>query len=168
MTKVTGKITLPAPSTMHFYRCTDYADHSIYPGPIVSSPTCRRSFSRKLRNLATAGCKYIQLDEVAVALLCDPGIREQVKNLGGDPDTLVTLYITSINDAVSKCPPDVVIGVHMCRGNFKGHYLGAGSYDRRSQNNSLPKRKSTIFCLNTIRHGPAISPRSVSCQKDGA
>ena len=26
VTKVAGKITLPAPSTMHFYRCDDYAD----------------------------------------------------------------------------------------------------------------------------------------------
>jgi len=23
----------------------------------------------------------------------------------------------------------VVIGIHMCRGNFKGHYLGAGGYE---------------------------------------
>jgi hypothetical protein len=29
--KVTGKITLPAPSTMHFYRCNDFADRTIYP-----------------------------------------------------------------------------------------------------------------------------------------
>ena len=130
VTKVTGKITLPAPSTMHFYRCTDYADHSIYPGPDSFFADLSTIFQQEIAELATAGCKYIQFDEVAVALLCDPGIREQVKNLGGDPDTLVTLYITSINDAVSKCPPDVVIGVHMCRGNFKGHYLGAGSYEK--------------------------------------
>src|SRR5215467_4470972 len=30
-TKATGKITLPAPSTMHFYRCNDFADRTIYP-----------------------------------------------------------------------------------------------------------------------------------------
>jgi 5-methyltetrahydropteroyltriglutamate--homocysteine methyltransferase len=29
---------------------------------------------------------------------------------------------------VTACPSDVVIGVHMCRGNFKGYYLGAGGY----------------------------------------
>ena len=26
-------------------------------------------------------------------------------------------------------PADLTIGVHMCRGNFKGHYLGAGGYE---------------------------------------
>ena len=29
-TKLTGKITLPAPSTMHFYRCNDFADRAAY------------------------------------------------------------------------------------------------------------------------------------------
>ena len=28
--KATGKITMPAPSTMHFYRCTDFADPAAY------------------------------------------------------------------------------------------------------------------------------------------
>jgi hypothetical protein len=29
-----------------------------------------------------------------------------------------------------KCPQDVIVAVHVCRGNFKGHYLGAGGYDK--------------------------------------
>ena len=48
---------------------------------------------------------------------------------GSDPDALVDLYIDSINQAVAGLPADVIIGVHMCRGNFKGHYLGAGGYE---------------------------------------
>ena len=71
----------------------------------------------------------MQLDEVAVALLCDPAICNEVKRTGSNPDTLVDLYIAGINQAVSKCPADVTIGVHMCRGNFKGRYLGAGGYE---------------------------------------
>ena len=64
-----------------------------------------------------------------MALLCDPGIRDEIAHSGSNPDTLVDLYIDSINQAVAECPADVVIGVHMCRGNFKGHYLGAGGYE---------------------------------------
>ena len=48
---------------------------------------------------------------------------------GSDPDRLIDLYIDCINQAVAGCPADVVIGMHMCRGNFKGHYLGAGGYE---------------------------------------
>ena len=30
---------------------------------------------------------------------------------------------------VAGAPADVMFGVHMCRGNFKGHYLAAGGYE---------------------------------------
>ena len=127
--KVTGKITLPAPSTMHFYRCNDFADRTIYPDDDGFFVDLAKIFQREITELAKAGCRYVQLDEVAVALLCDPAICDEVKRLGSNPDALVDLYIASINQAVAKCPADVAIGVHMCRGNFKGHYLGAGGYE---------------------------------------
>jgi 5-methyltetrahydropteroyltriglutamate--homocysteine methyltransferase len=129
VTRVTGKITLPAPSTMHFYRCSDFADRTVYGDVEAFFADLAAIFREEIEELAAAGCRYIQLDEVAVALLCDPGIREQVSRAGSDPDALVELYIQSINDAVAACPAEVKIGVHMCRGNFKGHYLGAGGYE---------------------------------------
>jgi 5-methyltetrahydropteroyltriglutamate--homocysteine methyltransferase len=128
-TKVTGKVTLPAPSTMHFYRCDDFADRAAYPDDEVFFADLAKIFQEEIEELATAGCRYVQLDEVAVALLCDAAIREEVKRSGRDPDALVDLYIGSINAAVARCPADVIIGVHMCRGNFKGHYLAAGGYE---------------------------------------
>ena len=87
-----------------------------------------RVFRQEIAELAKAGCSYVQLDEVAVALLCDPAIRDEIKHSGSEPDVLVDLYVKSINDAVAECPSEVTVGVHMCRGNFKGHYLGAGGY----------------------------------------
>ena len=71
----------------------------------------------------------MQIDEVAVAILCDPAAREKVKAAGEDPDRLVDLYIDAINQAVSNRPPEVTIGVHVCRGNYKGMYLSEGGYD---------------------------------------
>ena len=127
--KVTGKITLPAPSTMHFYRATDSYDRKVYPSVEAYFADLAAIFREEIAALVKAGCRYIQLDEVAVALLCDPAIRKQVEAAGMDPDTLVDLYIESINDAVAGAPADVVFGVHMCRGNFKGHYLAAGGYE---------------------------------------
>ena len=147
VTKVTGKITLPAPSTMHFYRCADYADRAVYSDVAAFFKDLAVVFKQEIAELAKAGCRYIQLDEVAVALLCDPSIRAQVEASGSAPDALVDLYIDSINQAVAGCSADVVIGVHMCRGNFKGHYLGAGGYRiggravfRQHQRQPLPAR----------------------------
>ena len=114
---------------MHFYRCNDFADRAVYKDADSFFADLTAVFKQEIAELAKAGCRYIQLDEVAVALLCDPGIRAQIAKSGSDPDALVDLYIDSINRAVADCPPDVKIGVHMCRGNFKGHYLGAGGYE---------------------------------------
>jgi 5-methyltetrahydropteroyltriglutamate--homocysteine methyltransferase len=127
--RATPKITLPSPSTMHFYRCSDFADAEVYPGVDGFFADLAAVFHDEMADLVRAGCRYLQLDEVAVALLCDPAIRAQIEAAGGTPDALVDLYIDAINRAVAACPPEVVVGVHMCRGNFKGHYLGSGGYE---------------------------------------
>jgi 5-methyltetrahydropteroyltriglutamate--homocysteine methyltransferase len=129
ITSATPKITLPAPSTMHFYRATDFAATSAYTDVKDFFDDLNRIFREEIADLVKAGCKYIQLDEVAIALLCDPNIRKQVEEAGMKPDELVDLYIDAINECVKGAPADVVFGVHMCRGNFKGHYLGAGGYE---------------------------------------
>jgi 5-methyltetrahydropteroyltriglutamate--homocysteine methyltransferase len=123
------KVTLPSPSTMHFYRGSRYADRGIYDTPSAFFADLARVYRDEIADLAKAGARYVQLDEVALAMLCDPGVREKVKRDGQDPDRLVDLYIDAINQVVSRRPHDVVVGVHMCRGNFKGLYLSAGGYE---------------------------------------
>jgi 5-methyltetrahydropteroyltriglutamate--homocysteine methyltransferase len=127
-TRATAKITLPAPSTMHFYRCSDFAAPQAYKDVDAFFADLAAAFRAEIAALGKAGCRYVQLDEVAVALLCDPAIRAQVEAAGSAPDRLVDLYIDAINQAVAGRPADMVVGVHMCRGNFKGHYLAAGGY----------------------------------------
>jgi 5-methyltetrahydropteroyltriglutamate--homocysteine methyltransferase len=127
LTKGTAKITMPAPSTMHFYRFSDwgtgYADARSF------FQDLGKVYQAEIADLARAGCRYVQLDEVAVAILCDPAARDRVKAAGEDPDRLVDLYIDAINEAVKNAPPRVTIGVHVCRGNYKGMYLSEGGYD---------------------------------------
>jgi 5-methyltetrahydropteroyltriglutamate--homocysteine methyltransferase len=129
ITRATPKITLPAPSTMHFFRFRDFADRKVYADAEIFFADLARVFQEEIAELAAAGCRYIQLDEVALALLCDPAIRRTVEAAGANWHGLVDLYVRAINDGIADCPPDVVVGVHMCRGNFKGHYVGAGGYD---------------------------------------
>jgi methionine synthase II (cobalamin-independent) len=128
-TRVTPKITIPSPSTMHFYRCVDFADRAAYPDAEQFFADLGAVFRREIAALAAAGCRYLQIDEVAIALLCDPAIRDRIASVGADPDRLVDLYIDALNQAVADCPAEVVVGVHMCRGNFKGHYLASGGYE---------------------------------------
>ena len=126
-TSATPKITLPAPSTLHFYRFTDWG--SAYRDPQSFFADLAKVYQAEIADLATAGCRYVQLDEVAVAILCDPVAREKVKAAGEDPDRLVDLYVEAINEAVRTRPPGMRVGVHVCRGNYKGMYLSEGGYD---------------------------------------
>jgi len=121
------KITMPAPSTMHFYRFTDWG--SAYRDPDAFFADLGKVYQAEIADLAKAGCRYVQLDEVAVAILGDPAARAKVKAAGEDPDRLVDLYIGAINQAVKGRPAGMTVGVHVCRGNYKGMYLSEGGYD---------------------------------------
>ena len=120
------KVTLPAPSTMHFWRGAAYAVPGLYGSP--------RDFFRDLAaiyraEIADSPCRRwlplnIQLDEVALAMLCDPAVRSKVAADGNDPARLVALYVEAISGAVAAAPPDMAVGVHMCRGNFKRQIFG--------------------------------------------
>jgi 5-methyltetrahydropteroyltriglutamate--homocysteine methyltransferase len=127
--KAVPKITMPAPSTMHFYRCTDFADPRVYPDTGSFFTDLAAIYRQEIADLVAAGCRYVQLDEVAVAMLCDPAIRDRVGAAGQKPDELVDLYIEAINQAVADAPSEMVVGVHMCRGNFRGRYLSEGGYE---------------------------------------
>jgi 5-methyltetrahydropteroyltriglutamate--homocysteine methyltransferase len=125
---LTGKVTMPAPSTMHFYRFTQYGEPGVYASANEFFVDLGKVYQQEIAELAKAGCRYVQLDEVALAMLCDPAAQAKVRAAGGNPDELVDLYVDAINEAVKGKPDGMVVGVHMCRGNYKGMYLSEGGY----------------------------------------
>ncbi len=129
LTRAITKVTLPSPSTLHFYRGAQYADPGVYETAQKFFADLAEVYRQEIAALAAAGAQYVQLDEVPLAMLCDPAVRDTVAAGGQDPDSLVELYVDAINQAVANRPADLVIGVHMCRGNYKGLYLSEGGYD---------------------------------------
>ncbi len=129
LTRLEPKITLPAPSTMHYWRVGDWQDPGVYPDATAMFADLGKVYQQELAELAAAGCRYVQLDEVALANLCDPASRAKASSLGADPEALVDLYVGAINEALRDLPAGMVVGLHICRGNFKGKYLSEGGYD---------------------------------------
>ena len=82
-----------------------------------------------MRAFAAAGCRYLQLDEVFIAMLCDAKYRDKMVARGDDPDTLLHRYAQLINDGVADAPADMTITLHLCRGNFKSTHMGEGGYE---------------------------------------
>jgi len=128
-TNAIAKVTLPAPSTMHFWRGSDYAAPGVYSHPRGFFRDLAQVYRAEIADLAAAGCRYVQLDEVALAMLCDPAVRARVTADGNDPHAVAELYVEAIAEAVAGAPEDMAIGVHLCRGNFKGKYLAEGGYE---------------------------------------
>ena len=127
-TKRTPKITMPTPSAMLFYRGEQAADRKVYPRMEALYEDLVEVYRAELRELAAAGCTYVQLDEVPLAMLCDPAVRAQAEARGDDPAALARLYVDLINAVVAGRPQGMTIGLHLCRGNYKGQWMAAGGY----------------------------------------
>src|SRR5207302_744564 len=78
---------------------------------------------------ANQGCRYLQLDEVNLAYLCDPEQRENLTQRGDDPAKLPLVYAGMINTAIAARPSDMRITMHLCRGNFKSMWISSGGYE---------------------------------------
>ena len=128
-TKVTPKISIPGPSCVHFrtekanIHVPEYEDLSVYFGDLS------RTYAKAVKAFYDAGCRYLQMDDIYFAYLGDEKIRAQKKAEGVDPDWLIDQYALMMHEAIKDRPDDMLIGMHMCRGNFRSTWAAEGSYD---------------------------------------
>lgn len=124
----TAKATLPAPAVMHFFGGPAAIKGSVYGSIEEYMADVARIFREELGELGRMGCRYVQFDDVALPLLCDPGVRGMLAQRGEDPDQVIDLYIGSVNAALADRPAGMTIAAHLCRGNH-GHGMGSGGYE---------------------------------------
>jgi 5-methyltetrahydropteroyltriglutamate--homocysteine methyltransferase len=129
-TKKTVKQTIPSPSMMHFRGGRKAISETAYPAMDSFYADLGRVYREEVRALADAGCRYLQLDEVNLAYLCDPKLREQVRaGIGEDPAMLPRTYGRLINDVIAGRPKDMAVTMHLCRGNFQSAWVAEGGYE---------------------------------------
>ncbi len=122
------KITLPAPPTMHFWSPPGAVREAGYPDDDAFFADLAAIYRAEFADLASRGCRYVQLDEVPLVMLCDPAIRGRLKAEGTDPDALADAYIALCNAALAGRPAGMTVALHICRGNFRGRHLSKGGY----------------------------------------
>jgi len=122
------KVTMPSPSAAHFLGAAEGAGEGAYADLDALFEDLAVIYRQEIEALDKSGCEFVQLDEVPIAMLCDPKVQEAVRASGQDPDALVSRYIAAINAALEGRPEDMMIGLHLCRGNYKGQWMAEGGY----------------------------------------
>src|SRR5260370_5739385 len=99
-----------------------------YPDPFHLFEDAAEIVHQEAQELAALGCEYIQIDAPELGMRCDPDGRRQDFSEGGmEPDRLLTDGIDIINSVADV--PGVTFGLHLCRGNNQGYYVGEGGYE---------------------------------------
>jgi methionine synthase II (cobalamin-independent) len=127
--KRTPKMTIPAPSALYGRTGREAVSEAAYPSLDTFFADWGETYRKAVRAFADAGCRYLQLDEVFIPMLCDAKYRQAQQDRGDDPDRLANLYADLINAAMSDIPPDMTITMHMCRGNYRSTFMGSGGYE---------------------------------------
>ena len=128
-TAATPKISIPAPSVLHFRNGRDAVDPDVYPDLDDFFADVGRAYAAVVRELAGAGCRYLQFDETSFAYLCDPVQRQMLVERGDDPDELLERYTEMLNAAAAAAPDDMTLAMHMCRGNNRSNWHAQGGYE---------------------------------------
>jgi 5-methyltetrahydropteroyltriglutamate--homocysteine methyltransferase len=123
------KFTIPAPSALYGRTGRAAVSEQAYPSLEQFFTELGRAYAKGVRAFADAGCRYLQLDEVFIAMLCDPNYRKTQEGRGDDPQKLAERYADLINASMSDIPSDMTITMHLCRGNYRSTYMGSGGYD---------------------------------------
>jgi len=128
ITDKTAKATIPGPPIVHFLRDADFVP-SVYSDIDEFWHDLIAAYRAEIKKLADAGCRYLQIDECMLPYLCDPRHRDMSQSRGDDPDQLIETYTWAINEIVAETPDDMMVAVHMCRGNMNAFWGGDGGYE---------------------------------------
>jgi len=129
-TKRTPKMTIPSPSALYARAATrESVSRDAYPDLGEFFADLGKTYRAAIRAFYDAGCRYLQLDEVFLVLLCDPEYRKSVGARGDDPAEIPGLEASVINAALKDLPDDMTVTMHLCRGNFRSTFVGSGGYE---------------------------------------
>jgi 5-methyltetrahydropteroyltriglutamate--homocysteine methyltransferase len=129
VTNQTPKQCIPSPTLVHFRTGRGGVDKAAYPDMRDFFSDLARVYREEIAELAAVGCRYLQIDDVNFAYLCDPKMREGAKKIGEDPEKLPLLYANLINECIKDRPANMTVCTHLCRGNFRSSWVAEGGYD---------------------------------------
>jgi len=128
-TSQTAKMTIPGPSMLHYRGGRRAMEPGLYPDMDEFYADVGSAYAKAVRAFYEAGCRYLQLDDISFAYLCDPEQREMLRSRGDDPQKQPEIYAGMVRAALQDKPKDLTITMHLCRGNFRSTFIASGGYE---------------------------------------
>lgn len=125
-----AKQTIPSPN-MLLYRLENYAN--IYTDREQFLQDTIAAYQKAIQAFYDAGCRYLQLDDTAWADLFSDAGHDKLRAKGLEPAEELKTMQRMINESLAHKPADLVVTMHICRGNYKSNYFSTGGYDYASE-----------------------------------
>lgn len=125
-----AKFTIPSPN-MLFHRA-DFAE-GIYESDEELVADLIAAYQGVIQAFYDAGCRYLQIDDTSWASFFSEKGRESIRSKGKDPDKVAALCARAVNESIANKPQDLLVTMHICRGNFKSTHMSSGGYGALSE-----------------------------------
>ena len=128
-TRLTPKMTIPAPPVLHFRLAKDGISKKAYPDLDAFFHDLGETYKKAVKAFYDAGCRYLQFDDTVWAYLCSQEELRKARERMASVDELQPIYARVINTALEAKPADMTITTHVCRGNFRSTWIAEGGYE---------------------------------------
>ena len=128
-TSKTAKVTIPSPTRVHFHGGDASVDDAAYPDKDAFWDDLARVWREEIAALEALGCRYIQIDDPVINYFVDTRMRDNLRAIGEDPDTLIHRYARLLNACISGRRPETYLTIHLCRGNAQSAWIAEGGYE---------------------------------------
>jgi 5-methyltetrahydropteroyltriglutamate--homocysteine methyltransferase len=125
-----AKFTIPSPN-MLFLRAA--FEEGVYGSDEEIIEDLVAAYRGVIQAFYDAGCRYLQIDDTSWASFFSEQGRNSFRSKGQDPDKVAALCARALNESIADKPEDLLITMHICRGNFQSTYMSSGSYEALSE-----------------------------------
>src|SRR5262249_41264056 len=125
----TAKVTIPSPSMLHLRGGRAAISRAAYPDLEPFWADVARAYRDAIGHFAAAGCRYLQLDDVAFAYLADEKFRASCRSNGDDPAPRPRRWVAPSSAGLRDRPAGWVATMHPCHGNFRSAWATEGGYE---------------------------------------
>lgn len=125
-----AKFAIPSPNMLYFRG--DF-EEGVYRSDEEIFADLVAAYQGVIQALYDEGCRYLQIDDTSWAIFFSEEGRKSMKEKGKDPQKVAELCARAINESIAKRPDDLLVTMHICRGNYKSTYMTSGSYEALSE-----------------------------------